>query len=97
MRCETFIVSDPGAVTVSDMIRRFRKSLGREVWLIPAPKPLLKLCFYASRLSGTWEVLDRRLVAPPSKLLAFGWSPLQGSAGVLSALSKGVPVDSLPS
>src|SRR3984885_11524547 len=42
-RGETFIVSDPAPVTVADLIKRHRASLGRSSWLLPTPERWLEL------------------------------------------------------
>jgi nucleoside-diphosphate-sugar epimerase len=74
-RGETFIVSDPTPVTVTDLIIRNRVSLGRSPWLLPAPERWLELSLKAIGQEATWERLGRPLVARPRKLLALGWKP----------------------
>jgi nucleoside-diphosphate-sugar epimerase len=74
-RGETFIVSDPTTVTVSDVILRYRSSRGRSPCLIPIPERWLELSLKAVGLSEVWEGIGRPLVARPGKLLALGWKP----------------------
>jgi nucleoside-diphosphate-sugar epimerase len=74
-RGETFIVSDPTPVTVTDLIIRNRVSLGRSPWLLPTPERWLELSLKAIGQEATWERLGRPLVARPRKLLALGWKP----------------------
>jgi UDP-glucose 4-epimerase len=74
-RGETFIVSDPTPVTVTDLIIRNRVSLGRSPWLLPIPERWLELSLKAVGQEATWERLGRSLVARPRKLLALGWKP----------------------
>lgn len=74
-RGETFIVSDPTPLTVSDVIARYRAGLGRPPWLIPIPEKWLELTLKVSGQSAIWERIGRPLVARPSKLLALGWEP----------------------
>jgi nucleoside-diphosphate-sugar epimerase len=75
-RGETFIVSDPTALTVSDVITRYRASLGRSPWLIPIPERWLELFLRAIGQSATWQRIGCPLMAPPRKLLALGWKPV---------------------
>jgi nucleoside-diphosphate-sugar epimerase len=74
-RGETFIVSDPTPLTVSDVIARYRSSQGRSPWLIPIPERWLELSLKAIGQSAVWEAIGRPLVARPGKLLALGWKP----------------------
>jgi UDP-glucose 4-epimerase len=74
-RGETFIVSDPVPLTVSDIIARYRASLGRPPWLISVPEKLLELSFTAFGGRSTWRRIGLPLVARPGKLLALGWQP----------------------
>jgi len=74
-RGETFIVSDPTPLTVSDVIARYRASQGRSPWLIPIPERWLELALKAVGQSGIWQGIGRPLVARPGKLLTLGWEP----------------------
>ncbi|WOH68202.1 NAD-dependent epimerase/dehydratase family protein [Bradyrhizobium sp. BWA-3-5] len=72
---ETFIVSDPTPVTVSDLISRHRAASGRSPWLVPVPERWIELSFAAFGLGDTWNRVGKPLVARPTKLLALGWKP----------------------
>lgn len=72
---ETFIVSDPTPVTVSDLISRHRATLGRSPGLVAIPERWIELTFAAFGLADTWNRVGRPLVARPTKLLALGWKP----------------------
>lgn len=74
-RGETFIVSDPTPITVSEIIARYRASRGSPRWLIPIPERWLELFFKAIGQSAVWHRIGRPLVARPRKLLALGWNP----------------------
>ncbi len=69
----TFIVSDPTPLTVSEMIARYRASLGRPPWLIPIRERWLKLAFEAIGQGAIWRRIGCPLVARPRRLLALGW------------------------
>jgi nucleoside-diphosphate-sugar epimerase len=73
---ETFLVSDPGAISVAELVASLRKAAGRKPSLLPIPPALLSTLLaligkgdMAQRLAGT-------LIAEPTKLLAAGWRPV---------------------
>lgn len=74
-RGETFIVADPAAVTIGDLIARYRRSLGKSPWLMPVPPSLVRAFLKATGQNAIWERIGQPLVAPPTKLLAIGWKP----------------------
>lgn len=75
-RGETFIVSDTTPLTLSEIIARYRASLGRPPWLIPIPERWLELSLKAIGRSAIWQRIGCPLVARPKKLLAIGWKPV---------------------
>ncbi len=74
-RGETFIVSDPTPLTVSEVIVRYRKGVGRSPWLIAVPERWLELSLRIVGRNAIWQGIGCPLVAPPKKLLALGWKP----------------------
>jgi UDP-glucose 4-epimerase len=74
-RGETFIVSDPKPLTVSELIARYRASLGRAPCLIPIPEGWVKLTLKAVGRGAIWKRIGCPLIARPTKLLALGWEP----------------------
>jgi nucleoside-diphosphate-sugar epimerase len=74
-RGETFIVSDPMAVTVADLIRNYRASLRRSSWLLPVPQKWLEVLLRAAGQGAMWERLGCPLVASPAKIMSIGWKP----------------------
>jgi nucleoside-diphosphate-sugar epimerase len=74
-RGETFIVSDPKPLTLSEIIARYRASLGRPPWLLPIPERWLELSLKAIGQGAIWQRIGCPLVARPTKLLALGWKP----------------------
>jgi nucleoside-diphosphate-sugar epimerase len=73
---ETFIVADPKAVSMAELVSILRATMGRKPWLTPAPRTLLSA---ALRLIGRREMFDRlagTLIAEPRKLMAAGWRPV---------------------
>jgi UDP-glucose 4-epimerase len=75
-RGETFIVSNPAPVTLTDLIARYRTDLQKSPWLIPVPERWLERLLRAAGQGAVWERIGRPLVARPRKLLALGWKPL---------------------
>lgn len=76
-RGETFIVSDPTPLTVSEIISNFRAGLGRSTQLIPIPEKWLELFLNVVGRNDVWQKVGRPLVARPRKLLALGWKPVE--------------------
>ncbi|WP_332685940.1 NAD-dependent epimerase/dehydratase family protein [Bosea sp. (in: a-proteobacteria)] len=83
----SYIVSDPGALGVAQMLAALRAGLGRRPGLVAVPPGLLKL---AARLAGRPGVYDRLasgLVAPPDALLSAGWQPRVATEAALARLA----------
>lgn len=74
-RGETFIISDPKPLTFSDIIARYRASLGRPTWLVAIPERWLELSLKAIGKEAIWQRIGCPLVARPTKILALGWKP----------------------
>ena len=74
-RGETFIVSDPTPLTVSDVITRYRSRRGKSAWLIPIPERWLELALNTVGQKALWQGIGCPLIARPRKLLALGWKP----------------------
>jgi nucleoside-diphosphate-sugar epimerase len=74
-RGETFIVSDPRPLTLSDIIANYRARLGRSPWLIAIPEIWIEQFLKAIGKSAMWQRIGCPLVARPRKLLELGWTP----------------------
>ena len=74
-RGETLIVSDPEPLAVSELIARYRASLGRSPGILPVPEKWIELFLKAIGQSAIWQRIGCPLVARPRKLLALGWKP----------------------
>jgi nucleoside-diphosphate-sugar epimerase len=83
---ETFIVSDPRAVSVPDIVTICRGALGRGAGLLSAPPGLLAALFGIVGQSEKWNRIAGSLEAPPTKLLAAGWRPVTDTRAGLAAL-----------
>jgi nucleoside-diphosphate-sugar epimerase len=85
---ETFLVADPGAISVAELIALLRGGAGRRPSLIPVPPGLLSAGLgligkrhMAERLAGT-------LIAEPTKLLAAGWRPVTDTRTAVAAMAQ---------
>jgi nucleoside-diphosphate-sugar epimerase len=74
-RGEIVIVSDPTPVAVSELIARYRATLGRPPGMFALPEKWIELFLKALGSSAVWQRIGRPLVARPTKLLALGWKP----------------------
>jgi nucleoside-diphosphate-sugar epimerase len=83
-----FIVADPQAITVSEMIGAMRSAIGRQPGLVPVPEWLLKLLL---RATGKRDWIDRLcspLVVSTAALQRQGWSPRVYTRAGLAALMR---------
>ena len=72
---ETFIVADPDAMTVTDIIARARlREVGSRNLFGVSPR-LLKLALKMIGKGELWDRLGGSLVASPAKLASIGWKP----------------------
>jgi UDP-glucose 4-epimerase len=72
---ETYIVSDPSAVTLADMIAILRKACGRSPGLVSVPPQWIGAALRAAGKDDVWERIGTSLVADCTKLRAAGWQP----------------------
>jgi nucleoside-diphosphate-sugar epimerase len=84
-----FLVADPAAVTIPEMITALRRGLNRSPGLIPVPPPLLELVLRAAGRTEIYQRLAGSLVADPAALLRLGWTPPVTTADALAALARG--------
>jgi nucleoside-diphosphate-sugar epimerase len=83
---ETFIVSDPEAVSVADIITICRSAVGRSDNLLAVPPSLFAALFSAIGQRHKWDTIAGALEAPPAKLMAAGWRPPLDTRSGLTAL-----------
>jgi UDP-glucose 4-epimerase len=83
-----FLVADPAAVTIPEMITALRRGLNRRPGLIPVPPPLLEMALRAAGRTETYQRLAGSLVADPAALLRLGWTPPVTTADALAALAR---------
>ena len=83
-----FLVADPAAVTIPEMITALRRGLNRSPGLIPVPPPLLEMALRAAGRTEIYQRLAGSLVADPAALLRLGWTPPVTTADALAALAR---------
>jgi UDP-glucose 4-epimerase len=87
---ETYIVSDPSALSLAQMIATIRRAKGRSPALVPVPPALLGAALRAIGKGDIWERIGAALVADSAKLRAAGWQPptdtSQGLAELITPL-----------
>jgi UDP-glucose 4-epimerase len=91
-RNETFIVSDPQAVSVAEIVTICRRALGRHPGLVSSPTGPLAALFTLIGQGSKWQRLAGSLDAPPTKLMAAGWQPrLTTEAGLAAMVQAASP------
>jgi UDP-glucose 4-epimerase len=83
-----FLVADPAALTIPEMITALRRGLNRSPGLIPVPPSLLEMALRATGRTEIYQRLAGSLVADPAALLRLGWTPPVTSAEALAALAR---------
>ena len=73
---ETFLVADPQAISVAQLVSMLRVATGQKPWLLPVPPSVLKIALSALGQRHVYERLAGTLVAEPRKLMAAGWQPV---------------------
>ena len=83
-----FLVADPAALTIPEMIAALRRGLNRSPGLIPVPPSLLEMALRAAGRTEIYQRLAGSLVADPAALLRLGWTPPATTADALAALAR---------
>ena len=84
---ETYIVADPAALTLSEIIAALRAGEGRKPGLLPVPPALITLASRALGRAEEWQRVGGMLVADSAKLIGAGWKPTLDTRTGLSALA----------
>ena len=85
---ETFIVADPQAPTLAEIVTILRAAMGRRAGLLPVPPQLFETPLAAIGKRDLWERLGGTLVADPGKLIAAGWRPVIDTTAGLTAMAQ---------
>jgi UDP-glucose 4-epimerase len=85
---ETYVVADPAALTLAEIVTALRHGIGRKCGLIAVPPAVLRLALTALGRGANWEQINGALVADARKLVAAGWRPDEDTAGALAAMMR---------
>jgi UDP-glucose 4-epimerase len=89
---ETYLVADPLALTIAEIIGALRAGDGRRANLIPIPPALIAASLKAIGRADLWERLGGQSVVEPAKLLTAGWQPVvETRAGLAAMVQAGKP------
>jgi UDP-glucose 4-epimerase len=83
---ETFIVADPGTLTLPQIIATWRATMGRSAGLFGAPPSLIRTAFRLIGRPDLWERIDGNLEVSAARLAATGWRPAVDTAAGLRAM-----------
>jgi UDP-glucose 4-epimerase len=83
---ETFLVADPEAISVAELVALLRKGSGRGPLLLPIPPTMLSGLLGLIGKRGMAERLAGTLIAEPAKLLAAGWRPVTDTRSAIAAM-----------
>jgi UDP-glucose 4-epimerase len=85
---ETYIVADPQAPTLAEIVAALRAGEGRSPGLLPVPPMVIAAAARALGRHEEWQRIGGAQVADPSKLLNLGWRPAIGTRDGLAALAQ---------
>jgi len=83
---ETFLVADPTAISVKDLVASLRTAAGRKAWLVPVPPALMMAMLSLIGKGDMAERLAGTLIAEPTKLLSAGWRPVTDTEAAIAAM-----------
>jgi UDP-glucose 4-epimerase len=83
-----FIVADPEALTVGEMIVAMRHGLGRRAGLFPVPSRVLKAALQALGHAETYRLFAGSLVGDSTALGEVNWAPGTDTRAGLAALMR---------
>ena len=72
---ETYLVADPLALTLAEIVAALRRGAGRPPRLFAFPPAVCKAALDVTGRKEVWERLGGSLVVDPGKLMAAGWQP----------------------
>ena len=84
---ETFLVADPHALTLAEIVSALRAGAGRSPALLSVPPSIFETGLKAIGRSDIWERLGGSLVVDPSKLIGAGWRPDPDTASGLARMA----------
>jgi nucleoside-diphosphate-sugar epimerase len=86
-----FIVADPHALTIAQMIAAMRRGLERGAAVFPFPPALLEAALRAAGREDVYRRLSGSLIVDPSALMQLGWAPAVATPAGLASLMRAGP------
>ena len=84
---QSYALSDPDPISVSEMLTAMREGLGRGPGLLPVPEAWLRRLARLAGREETFLKLAGSLVARPERLLSAGWRPQAETKATLARLA----------
>jgi UDP-glucose 4-epimerase len=85
---ETFVVADPGPLTLAEMVAAIRGGAGRRPALFSLPPSLIAAPLRWLGRGDLWQRFGEELAVDPAKLLRAGWQPVTDTRTGLAALAR---------
>jgi UDP-glucose 4-epimerase len=85
---ETFLVADPGPISLPEMITHLRSGMGKPPGLIACPAPLLQAAFQLFGLTKIWERIGGSLVVSADRFNKAGFRPAVSTADGLATMVR---------
>jgi UDP-glucose 4-epimerase len=85
---ETYVVADPEALTLPEIVTVLRAAIARAPRLFPVPQGLFGAALRLIGQGELWQRLGGSLVVDPAKLMAAGWRPAIGTRDGLTAMMQ---------
>ncbi|MBI3703670.1 MAG: NAD-dependent epimerase/dehydratase family protein [Rhizobiales bacterium] len=87
---ETYVVADPMALTLAEIVAALRAGEGRRAGLWPVPPALIALAASAVGRAQEWQRAKGTLVADPTKIIDAGWKPAFDTRAGLASLARAI-------
>jgi UDP-glucose 4-epimerase len=85
---ETFVIADPGPLTLAEMAAAIRTGAGRRPALFSVPPAAIAAPLRWFGRDDLWQRFGESLTADPAKLLRAGWQPVTDTRTGLAALAR---------
>jgi nucleoside-diphosphate-sugar epimerase len=85
---QTYVIADPDALTLPEIVRVLRAAINRSARLLPVPQGLLANALGMMGQGDLWQRLGASLVADPAKLMTAGWRPAIDTRDGLTAMMR---------
>jgi UDP-glucose 4-epimerase len=89
-RNQTYVVADPDALTLPEIVTALRAAIDRAPRLFPLPQGLFVNALRLVGQGDLWHRLGGSLVVDPAKLMAAGWRPTIDTRAGLTAMMRSV-------